>query len=86
MHLPTVLWAWIRAPATNFLGARILITLSFCNHPAALLSALLQHWPSPLSVSVLSSQYLFQQGPLWIWSRLTAVNRDHFEATETASR
>ena len=22
---------------------------------------------------------------LWIWSRLTAVNRDHFEATEIAS-
>ena len=22
---------------------------------------------------------------VWIWSRLTAVNRDHFEATETAS-
>ena len=21
----------------------------------------------------------------WIWSRLTAVNRDHFEAKETAS-
>ena len=25
-------------------------------------------------------------GPIsWIWSRLTAVNRDHFKATETAS-
>ena len=33
--LPTVLWAWIRAPATHFLGARILITLSFSTHPVA---------------------------------------------------
>ena len=39
MHLPTALWASKRAPATHFLGARILITLSFSTHPAALISA-----------------------------------------------
>ena len=29
-------------------------------------SALLQHLPSPFSVIVLSSQYLFQRGPIWV--------------------
>ena len=71
-HLPPVLWAWIRAPATHFLGARILTTLPLSIPPAAF-SALSQHLPSPFSVIILSSQYLFQRGPIWIWSRLTAV-------------
>ena len=65
MHLPPVLWAWIRAPATHFLGARILTTLPLSIPPAAF-SALPQHLPSPLSVIILSSQYLFQRGPIWI--------------------
>ena len=47
MHLPPVLWAWIRVPATHFFGARILTTLSFSTHPAAS-SALPQHLPPPL--------------------------------------
>ena len=47
MHLPPVLWAWIRAPATHFLGARILTTLPLSIPPAAF-SALPQHLPSPL--------------------------------------
>ena len=64
MHLPPVLWAWIRAPATHFLGARILTTLPLSIPPAAF-SALPQHLPSPFSVIVLSSQYLFQRGPIW---------------------
>ena len=65
MHLPPLLWAWIRAPATHFLGARILTTLPLSIPPAAF-SALPQHLPSPFSVIILSSQYLFQRGPIWI--------------------
>ena len=68
MHLPPVLWAWIRAPATHFLGARILTTLPLSIPPAAF-SALPQHLPSPFSVIILSSQYLFQRGPIWITGR-----------------
>ena len=64
MYLPPALWAWIRAPATHFLGARILITSTTSTPPAAL-SALPQHLPPPFSVIVLSSQYLFQRGPIW---------------------
>ena len=67
MHLPPVLWAWIRAPATHFLGARILTTLPLSIPPAAF-SALPQHLPSPFSVIILSSQYLFQRGPIWVCS------------------
>ena len=64
MHLSTVLWAWICAPATHFLGAQILIVILYSScglnkRPAATLAFL-------LSVSVLSSQYLFQQGPIWM--------------------
>ena len=66
MHLPPVLCAWIRAPATHFLGARILTTLPLSIPPAAF-SALPQHLPSPFSVIILSSQYLFQRGPIWIF-------------------
>ena len=65
MHLPPVHWAWIRAPATHFLGARILTTL-ILSTPRAALSALPQPLPSRFSVIVLSSQYLFQRGPIWI--------------------
>ena len=65
MHLPPVLWAWIREPATHFLGARILTTLPLSIPPAAF-SALPQHLPSPFAVIILSSQYLFQQGPIWM--------------------
>ena len=65
MYLPPALWAWIRAPATHFLGARILITSAASTPPAAL-SALPQHLPPPFSVIVLSSQYLFQRGPIWV--------------------
>ena len=65
MHLPPVLWAWISAPATHFLGAQILTTLPLSIPPAAF-SALPQHLPSPFSVIILSSQYLFQRGPIWI--------------------
>ena len=65
MYLPPALWAWIRAPATHFLGARILITSTTSTPPAAL-SALPQHLPPPFSVIVLSSQYLFQRGPIWV--------------------
>ena len=68
MHLPPVLWAWIRVPATHFLGARILTTLTLSTPPAAF-SALPQHLPSPSSVIVLSSQYLFQLGPIWLEER-----------------
>ena len=66
MYLPPALWAWIRAPATHFLGARILITSTTSTPPAAL-SALPQHLPPPFSVIVLSSQYLFQRGPIWVY-------------------
>ena len=69
MHLPPVLWPWIRAPATHFLGARILTTLPLSIPPAAF-SALPQHLPSPFSVIILSSQYLFQRGPIWIQKAL----------------
>ena len=65
MHLPPVRWTWIRAPATHFLGARILATLTLSTPPAAF-SALPQHLPSPFSVIVLSSQYLFQRAPIWV--------------------
>ena len=65
MYLPPVLWAWIRAPATHFLGTRILTTSTTSTPPAAF-SALPQHLPSPFSVIVLSSQYLFQRGPIWV--------------------
>ena len=65
MHLPPVRWAWIRAPATHFLGARILTTLPLSIPPAAF-SALPQYLPSPFSVIILSSQYLFQRGPIWV--------------------
>ena len=65
MNLPPVLWAWIRAPATHFLGARILTTLPLSIPPAAF-SALPQHLPSPFSVIILSSQYLFQRGLIWV--------------------
>ena len=34
--------------------------------PPAALSALPQHFSSPFSVIVLSSQYLFQRGPIWM--------------------
>ena len=61
-----VFWAWIRAPATHFLGARILTTLPLSIPPAAS-SALPQHLPSPFSVIILSSQYLFQRGPIWVF-------------------
>ena len=66
IHAPsTCTWAWIRAPATHFLGARILTTLTMSTPPAAF-SALSQHLPSLFSVIVLSSQNLFQRGPIWI--------------------
>ena len=79
MHLPPVLWAWIRAPATHFLGARILTTLPLSIPPAAF-SALPQHLPSPFSVIILSSQYLFQRGPIWVQkSTLLLKNRGHAE-------
>ena len=71
MHLPPVLWAWIRAPATHFLGARILTTLPLSIPPAAF-SALPQHLPSPFFVIILSSQYLFQRGPIWI-KKMTSI-------------
>ena len=74
MHLPPVLWAWIRAPATHFLGARILTTLPLSIPPAAF-SALPQHLPSPFSVIILSSQYLFQRGPIWIFWPLSFINK-----------
>ena len=76
MHLPPVLWAWIRAPATHFLGARILTTLPLSIPPAAF-SALPQHLPSPFSVIILSSQYLFQRGPIWI-SRLCVTSAIYY--------
>ena len=82
MHLPPVLWAWIRAPATHFLGARILTTLPLSIPPAAF-SALPQHLPSPFSVIILSSQYLFQRCPIWvawvnsIWNTLVETNAHH---------
>ena len=75
MHLPPVLWARICAPATHFLGAWILTTLAFSTYPAAL-SALPQHMPSPFAVVVLSSQYLFQRGPIWIsWNEQQHILR-----------
>ena len=47
-------WAWIRAPATHFLGAQILTTQIISTPPAAF-SALPQHLPTPFSVIVLSA-------------------------------
>ena len=98
IYLPPVLWAWIRAPATHFLGARILTTLTTSTPPAAF-SALLQHLPSPFSVIVLSSQYLFQRGPIWIRSGSKCIltlfaimtehiggDTDYVEETYTHSR
>ena len=78
MHLPPVLWAWIRAPATHFLGARILTTLTLSTPPAAF-SSLPQHLPSPFSVIVLSSQYLFQRGPIWV----SKINVQHQLVSDT---
>ena len=75
MYLPPVLCALIHAPATHFLGARILTTLTTSTPPAAF-SALPQHLSSPFSVIVKSSQYLFQRGPTWIWSRLWSLILD----------
>ena len=77
MYLPPALWAWIRAPATHYLGARILITSTTSTPPAAL-SALPQHLPPPFSVIVLSSQYLFQRGPIWVigsWAALLKMGQ-----------
>ena len=74
MHLPPVLWAWIRAPATHFLGARILTTLPLSIPPAAF-STLPQHLPSPFSVIILSSQYLFQRGPIWVITSLPSSTK-----------
>ena len=74
MHLPPVLWAWIRAPATHFLGARILTTLPLSIPPAAF-SALPQHLRSPFSVIILSSQYLFQRGPIWMGHSLRVATQ-----------
>ena len=59
---PPVLWAWIRAHATHFLGARILTTSTTSTPPAAF-SAMPQHLPSPFSVIILSSQYPLSTGP-----------------------
>ena len=56
-------WAWIRAPATHFLGAQFLTTQTISTPPAATLP---QHLPTPFSVIVLSAQYLFQWGPIWV--------------------
>ena len=91
MHLPPVLWAWIRAPATHFLGARILTTLPLSIPPAAF-SALPQHSPSPFSVIILSSQYLFQRGPIWIstywqslWLKLIITGMDMGDKTYLAN-
>ena len=81
MHLPPVLLAWIRAPATHFLGARILTTLPLSIPPAAF-SALPQHLPSPFSVIVLSSQYLFQQGPIWADSQRLLIHLHCFDVCE----
>ena len=63
MHLPPVLWDWIRAPATHLLGARILPTLSFPTHPAANMRPV-----ATLAFPLLCSQYLelFQRGPIWM--------------------
>ena len=69
-----VLWAWIRAPATHILGARILTTLTLSTPPAAF-SALPQHLPSPFFVIVLSSQYLFQRGPIWMFQTAPHIHR-----------
>ena len=88
MHLPPVLWAWIRAPATHFLGARILTTLPLSIPPAAF-SALPQHLPSPFSVIILSSQYLFQRGPIWIdhWAAISVdQTRDQIEIESNSRR
>ena len=73
MYLAPVLWAWIRAPATHFLGAHrqlllLLRPLAPCHNTCL----------PPFSVIVLSSQYLFQRGPIWIarsWCSLQ-VNMD----------
>ena len=62
MHLPPVLWAWIRAPATHFLGARILTTLPL-SIPTAAFSALPQHLPSPFCVIILSLPVPLSTGP-----------------------
>ena len=71
-----VLWAWIRAPATHFLGARILASLTISTPPAAF-GAPPQYLPSPFSVIVLSSQYLFQRGPLkdsWLFTHINGYS------------
>ena len=77
MHLPPVLWVWIRAPATHFLGARILTTLPL-SIPHAAFSALPQHLPSPFSVIVLSSQY----GPIWVDSQHLLIHLHVFDVCE----
>ena len=60
MHLPTVLWAWIRAPTTHFFWRTDpYYTCGLNKRPAATLAF-------PLFVSVLSSQYLFQRDPIWM--------------------
>ena len=77
MHLPTVLWAWICAPATHFLGARILITLIFYSscgpnkHPATTLA-----FPPLCNCTVLPTS--LSTGPIWIQDIEHMVGVGHF--------
>ena len=71
MHLPSVLWAWICAPATNILGAPILITVIFysscsLNRLAATLAFPLLCNCTVLPVPLSTGPYL--DSPMYDWS------------------
>ena len=65
-------------PSTCTLGldpcARNSLITSTTSTPPAALSALPQHLPPPFSVIVLSSQYLFQRGPIWMYVSLFSLS------------
>ena len=76
MHLPPVLWACIRAPATHFLGARILTTLTISTPPAAFSAfPLLCNW-TVLPVPLLTGPYL---GATVVNLAYTYLTRTKFE-------
>ena len=55
--------------------------------PPAAFSALPQHFSSPFSVIVLSSQYLFQRGPIWVKNpRLSIYHICHIHYHHFVSR
>ena len=66
IHVPTTCTLGLDPCARHSLFGRTVLTTSTTSTLPAAFSALPQHLPSPFSVIVLSSQYLFQRGPIWV--------------------